>query len=160
MTLQNNFKYTKWVFSIGYFERYVSWKSDYLELLLSVCLIHRILNERKTSHLHQDCLYQYKNKELYMYWVLFVVLLDLQQGPIVLNSSLFSIICKFVGHGGEIFVWGVLRGVMACGGWWHSVGGVTLEWGGGGGELATMRPPYLCKTKNPPQIFIQNNYGY
>ena len=20
-------------------------------------------------------------------------------------------------------------------------------------------PPYLCKTKNPPQSFIQNNYG-
>ena len=80
------------------------------------CLIHRILNERKTSHLGQDCLYLYKNKEIYMYCVLLVVLLDLWQGLIVLKSSLFSIIWQFVGHGGEHFCLGVLRGVMACGG--------------------------------------------
>ena len=100
-----------------------------------ICLIHRILNERKTSYLHQDCLYLYKNKEIYMYWVLFVVLLDLRQGLIVLKSSLLSIIWQFVGHGVNIFVWGVLRGVMACG------GDGTL-WGCDprvGDELATMQ---------------------
>ena len=39
----------------------------FLTILKHVCLIHRILNERKTSHLRQDCLYLYKNKEIYMY---------------------------------------------------------------------------------------------
>ena len=38
-TLKNNIKYIKLIFCIGYFERYVNWKIDYLELLLSVyCL--------------------------------------------------------------------------------------------------------------------------
>ena len=98
-------------------------------------MIHRILNERKRSNLHQDCLYLYKYKEIYMYWVLFVVLLDLRQGLIVLKSSLFSIISQFVGHGGANFFFffgggGGPAGVMAWGGvWWHSVWGVTLEWG-------------------------------
>ena len=36
MTLRTNSEYIKWSFSIGYFERYVNSKSDYLELLLSV----------------------------------------------------------------------------------------------------------------------------
>ena len=36
MTPKKNIEYIKWFFSIGYFERYVNWKSDYLELLLSV----------------------------------------------------------------------------------------------------------------------------
>ena len=36
MTLKNNIKYMKLFFSIGYFERYFNWKSDYLELLLGV----------------------------------------------------------------------------------------------------------------------------
>ena len=36
MTLKNNIKYIKGFFSIGYFEINVDWKSDYLELLLSV----------------------------------------------------------------------------------------------------------------------------
>ena len=36
MTLKNNSKYIKCFFSIGFFERYVNSKSDYLELLLSV----------------------------------------------------------------------------------------------------------------------------
>ena len=70
-----------------------------------------------------------------MYWVLFLVLLDLQQGLIVLISSLFSIIWQYVGHGGEIFclggpaggdgMWGVM---VLCGGCDPRVGG----------ELATM----------------------
>ena len=34
--LKTTIKYIKWFFSIGYFERCVNWKSDYLELLLSV----------------------------------------------------------------------------------------------------------------------------
>ena len=85
----------------------------FLTILKHICLIHRILNERKTSNLGQDFLYLYKNKEIYMYWVLLVVLLDLWQGLIVLKSSLFSIIWQFVGHGGEHFCLGVLRG------WWH-----------------------------------------
>ena len=55
----------------------------------------------------------YKNKETYMYWVLFVVLLDLWQGLIVIKSSLFSIICQFVCHWGGTVCLGVLRG------WWH-----------------------------------------
>ena len=33
---KNNSEYIKWPFSIGYFERYVNLKSDYLELLSSV----------------------------------------------------------------------------------------------------------------------------
>ena len=36
MTLKPNSLYIKWSFSIGYFERYINLKSDYLELLLSV----------------------------------------------------------------------------------------------------------------------------
>ena len=36
MTLKNKIKYIKWFFSIGYFQSYVYWKSDYLEFLLSV----------------------------------------------------------------------------------------------------------------------------
>ena len=39
----------------------------FLTILKHIYLIHRILNERKTSHLGQDCLYLYKNKEIYMY---------------------------------------------------------------------------------------------
>ena len=116
----------------------------FLNFLKHICLIHRILNERKTSHLGQDCLYLYKNKEIYMYWVLLVVLLDLWQGLIVLKSSLFIIIWQFVGHGGKNFVWWVLLG------WWHVYvcvcgggGGDRTLWGcdpewGGGVELATM----------------------
>ena len=38
MTLKPNSKYIKWSFSIGNFKRYVTFKSDYLELLLSVDL--------------------------------------------------------------------------------------------------------------------------
>ena len=34
--LKNNIKYIKWFFFIAYCKRYVNWKSDYLELLLSV----------------------------------------------------------------------------------------------------------------------------
>ena len=89
----------------------------FLTILKHICLIHSILNERKIRHWHQDCLYLYKDKEIYMYLVLFVVLLDLQQGLIVLKSSSFSIICNLWVMGVKIFVWGVLRGVMACGGW-------------------------------------------
>ena len=33
---KNNSGYIKWNFSIGYFESYVNYKSDYLELLLGV----------------------------------------------------------------------------------------------------------------------------
>ena len=33
---KNHSEYIKWSFSIGDFERYVNFKSDYLELLLSV----------------------------------------------------------------------------------------------------------------------------
>ena len=83
-----------------------------------------IPNERKTSYLHQDCLYLYNNKETYMYWVLFIVLLDLPQGPIVQKSSLFSIIWQFVGHEGENFclggpaggdgMWGVMALCRGC----------------------------------------------
>ena len=36
MTLKNNNEYIKWSFSIGYCERYVNSKSDYLGLVLSV----------------------------------------------------------------------------------------------------------------------------
>ena len=36
MTLKTNGEYIEWSFSIGYFERYINSKSDYLELLLSV----------------------------------------------------------------------------------------------------------------------------
>ena len=36
MTPKANSLYIKWSFIIGYFERYVNSKSDYLELLLSV----------------------------------------------------------------------------------------------------------------------------
>ena len=36
VTLKTNSLYITWSFSIGYFERYVNFKSDYLELLLSV----------------------------------------------------------------------------------------------------------------------------
>ena len=36
MTLKKNWIYIRWSFSIGYFERYVNSKGDYLELLLSV----------------------------------------------------------------------------------------------------------------------------
>ena len=36
MALKINIKYIRGFFSIVYFERYVNWKSDYLELLLSV----------------------------------------------------------------------------------------------------------------------------
>ena len=102
-----------------------------------VCLIHRILNERKRSNLHQDCLYLYKYKEIYiMYWVLFVVLLDLRQGLILLKSSLFSIIWQFVGHGGANFCLGGPAGGDGMwggggGGWW---GCDPRVWG----ELATM----------------------
>ena len=97
--------------------------------LKHICLIHRILNERKTSHLYQYCLYLYKNKEIYMYWVLFVVLLDLQQGLVVLKSSLFSIIWQFVGHGGWKFLFGGPAGGDGMWGVMTLCGGVTLEWG-------------------------------
>ena len=65
-----------------------------------------------------------------MYWVLFVVLLDLWQWLTVLKSSLFSIIWQFVGHGGWKFLFGgSCGGVMAlCGRCDPRVGG----------ELATM----------------------
>ena len=33
MTFENNNRYIKWLFSIGYFERYSNWKCDYLELV-------------------------------------------------------------------------------------------------------------------------------
>ena len=79
------------------------------------------------NHFEAYMFFLYKNKEIYKYWVLFVVLLDLRQGLIVLKSNLFSIIWQFVGHGVNIFVWGVLGG-DGMWGWWHSVGGVTLEW--------------------------------
>ena len=36
MALRNSIEYIKWFFFIGYFEECVNWKSDYLELLLSV----------------------------------------------------------------------------------------------------------------------------
>ena len=36
MTLKTNSEYIKSSFSVGYFKRYVNFKSDYLELLLSV----------------------------------------------------------------------------------------------------------------------------
>ena len=78
----------------------------FLTIWKHICPIHRILNERKTNHLHQDCLYLNKNKEIYMNCVLFVVLLDLLLGLIVLKSSLFSIIWQFIGHGGEKFCLG------------------------------------------------------
>ena len=42
----------------------------FLTILKHISLIHRILNERETSHLHQDHL----NLYIFMYWVLFVVL--------------------------------------------------------------------------------------
>ena len=111
----------------------------FLTILKHVCLIHRILNERKRSNLHQDCLYLYKYKEIYMYWVLFVVLLDLRQGLIVLKSSLFSIIWQFVGHGGCKFLFGDPAGVMACvcgGG--GGDGTLCWVWPSSGGDLATM----------------------
>ena len=58
-----------------------------------------------------------------MYWVLFVVLLDIRQGLIVLKSSLFSIIWQFLGHGGWKFLFGGSCGGGGMWGWWHSVGG-------------------------------------
>ena len=39
----------------------------FLTILKHISLIHRILNERETSHLHQDYLYLYKNKDIFMY---------------------------------------------------------------------------------------------
>ena len=68
-------------------------------ILKHICLIHRILNEMETSHLHQYYLYLDKNKDIFMYCVLvlFVVLLNLRQGHIVLKSSLFSIIWQCLG---------------------------------------------------------------
>ena len=66
-----------------------------------------------------------------MYWVLFVGLLDLQQGLIVLKLGLFSIIWHFVGHGGWKVLFGGPAGVMACGVDGTLCGGVTIEWGGG-----------------------------
>ena len=39
MTLKPNSYYIKWSFSIGYFKKYVNFKSDYLELLLSVYVV-------------------------------------------------------------------------------------------------------------------------
>ena len=48
MTLKNIIKYIKWCFSIGYFERCDNWKSDYLELLLSVYVYqHRVFKQLK-----------------------------------------------------------------------------------------------------------------
>ena len=94
--------------------------------LKHLCLIYRIPNERKTSNLQQNCLYLYKNKEIHMYWVLFVVLLDLRQGLIVLNSMKIKLVQHHLAicgsWGVKIIVWGVLRG------WWH-VGGDGTLWG-------------------------------
>ena len=114
----------------------------------------RLLNERKTSNLQQNCLYLSKNKEIHMYWVLFVILLDLRQGLIVLKSMKIKLVQHHLAicgsWGVKIFVWGVLRGVMACGGWWHSVGGVTLEWG------VTWQ---LCVKLNDHKATIHNRAG-
>ena len=101
----------------------------FLTILKHICLIHRILNEKKISHLGQDCLYLYKNKEIYMCWVLLVVLLDL-----VLKSSLFSIIWQFVGHGALNFCLGSCGGdvmwgaIDSVGGGWPSNGGGGVSW--------------------------------
>ena len=40
--LNNNPQYIKMSFSIGYVSRYVNWKSDYLELLLSVYMFDEL----------------------------------------------------------------------------------------------------------------------
>ena len=111
-------------------------------ILKHLCLIHIILNERKTNHLYHD-FYSYKSKEIYMYWVLSVVLLDLWQGLVVLKSSLFSIIWQFVGHGGWTFLF---RG--SCRGWLLSVGGVTLKWGWVGNDVESGRGQWLQTGQN------------
>ena len=47
---KNQQKYINWSFSIGYFERYLNVKSDYLELLLSVSLgIDKLMTKIKVS---------------------------------------------------------------------------------------------------------------
>ena len=38
-TKNKQYIYIKWSFSFNYFERYVNWKNDYLELLLSVYVV-------------------------------------------------------------------------------------------------------------------------
>ena len=49
MTQKSNSKCIKWYYSIGYFDRYVDSKSDYLELLLSVC--HCLDTEQYWKHI-------------------------------------------------------------------------------------------------------------
>ena len=44
---------------------------------------------KQAIHLDQDCLYLYKNKEIYIYWVLFVVILDFRQGLNIPNKNDF-----------------------------------------------------------------------
>ena len=61
MTLKNNTELIEWSFSIGYFERYVNSKSDYLELLLIVyktlllCLILKMFDIIQIKHLMYVC---------------------------------------------------------------------------------------------------------
>ena len=105
----------------------------FLTILKQICLIYRILNERKTSHLHQDC-HLYKNKEIYI--ILHV--LNAVCSTFRPTTRTYCTKTMLVHHhlaicgswGLKIFVWGVLWGVMAL-------------WGGDnprvGGELATMQ---------------------
>ena len=48
---KTNSENMEWSFSIGYFERYINSKSDYLELLLSVNVKERTLKVWRSIHM-------------------------------------------------------------------------------------------------------------
>ena len=82
-------------------------ESFVLTILKHICLIHRII-KWKTSPIHQDCLYvkkKYKKKQINMFWLLFVLLLELWKGLVELKSSLFSIM-----EGETVCLWGPAGG--------------------------------------------------
>ena len=67
MTLIHNSEYLKWSFSIGYFERYVNLKSDYLELLLSVFSMRKVKashNSVQVQHVYESYFSLEKNPAL------------------------------------------------------------------------------------------------
>ena len=87
MILKNNGEYIRWSFSIGYCERYVNSKSDYLELLLSVyssnTVMHSISVYRQiqisvavTCVLYTSYVIEYKlgRKEFWVFLVCFMLL--------------------------------------------------------------------------------------